>query len=47
MADLKTLSIAEYATTGGGNHESATGRLSPDERTKSNIRINHLMSAIK
>ena len=47
MTDLKTLSIAAAATTGGGNHDSATGRLAPDERTKFNIRINQLMSAIK
>ena len=47
MAQLKTLSIAAAATTGGGNRDSATGRLTPDELTKSNLRINQLMSAIK
>ena len=34
MAELKTLSIAVSATTVGGNRDSATGRLSPDKRTK-------------
>ena len=33
-AELKTLSIAAYATTSGGTHDSATGRPSPNERTK-------------
>ena len=37
MAELKTFSIAESATIGGGNRDSATGRLAPDEHTKSNI----------
>ena len=47
MADLKTLSIAAAETTGSGNRDSATGRLTLDKRTKSNLRINQLMSAIK
>ena len=47
MDELKNLSIAASATTGGGTRDSSTGRPSPDERTKSNIRINQLMSAIK
>ena len=47
MAKLKTLRIAASATTGGGTCDSATGRPSPDERIKSNLRINKLMSAIK
>ena len=47
MAELKTLSIAAAATTGGGNRDSVTGRLTPDERTMSNLRINQLISAIK
>ena len=47
MAELKTLSITEAATTGGGNRDSATGRLTPDKRTKSNLCISQLMSAIK
>ena len=47
MAELKTLSIVAAETTSGGNRDSATGRLTPDERTKSNLRINQLMSAIK
>ena len=47
MTDLKTPSIAAAATTGGGNRDSATGRLTPDKRTKSNLHINQLMSAIK
>ena len=34
MAELKILSIAASATTGGGNRDSATGRLSPNECTK-------------
>ena len=47
MAELKMISIAALETTGDGNRDSATGRLTPDERTKSNIHINQLMSAIK
>ena len=47
MTELKTLSIAASATTDGGNRDSATGRLYRDERTKSNIRINQLILAIK
>ena len=47
MAELKTMSIAAAATTGGGNRDIATGRLTPDKRTKSNLRINQLMSEIK
>ena len=34
MAELKTSSIAASVTTGGGNRDSATCRLSPDKRTK-------------
>ena len=47
IAELKTLSIAASATTGGSNHDSATGRLSTYERTKSNLRINQLMLEIE
>ena len=47
MAELKTLSIAESATTGGGTWDSAIGRSSPNKLTKSNLRINQLMLAIK
>ena len=47
MAELETLSIAAAATTGGGNRGSSTSRITPYERTKSNLRINQLMSAIK
>ena len=47
MAELETLSTAASATTGGGTRNSATVRPSPDERTKSNLHINQLMSEIK
>ena len=47
MDELNNLSIAASATTGGGNTESSTGRLSPDERTKTNLCINQLVSGIK
>ena len=47
MADLKTLSIVASTTTSSGNRDSATGRLTPNERTKSNLCINQFMSAIK
>ena len=47
MAELKTLSIVESATTGGGTRDSATDRPYPDKCTKSNICINQLMSEIK
>ena len=43
MAELKTLSIAAAVTPNGGNRDSATGCLSPDKLTKSNLRINQLM----
>ena len=44
MAELKMLSIAASATTGDGTYDSATGHPSPDKCTKSNLRINQLMS---
>ena len=47
MAELKTLSIAASATTGGGTRDSVNGRPPPNERPKENLRINQLMSAIK
>ena len=47
MAELKTLSITESAMTGGSTCDSATGRPPPEKRTKANIRMNQLMSAIK
>ena len=47
MAKLKTLIIAASATTVSGTRESATSRPSPDECTKSNIRINQLMLEVK
>ena len=47
MAELKTLSIASSAMTGGGTRDSATGRTSPNKRTKSNLCINQLLSEIK
>ena len=47
MAELKTLIIAAEATTSGGNRDSTTGHLTPDEQTNSNICINQLMLAIK
>ena len=47
MAELKTLSIAASATTGGGTCDTATGCTSPNERTKSNLCINQLIPAIK
>ena len=46
-AELKTLNITASETTGGDNGDSATGRLTPEERTNSNLRFNQLMSAIK
>ena len=47
MAELKTLSIAASAITIGGTCDSATGCPSPNKRSKSNLRINQLMLAIK
>ena len=47
MDYLKTLSIAAAAMNSGGNRDSATVRLTPNKRTKSNIRINQLILAIK
>ena len=47
MAELKTISIAASATTVGGTRDSASGHPSPDKLTKSNLRINQLMSSIK
>ena len=47
ISELKTLSIAVSAMTSGGTRDSATSRPSPYKRTKANLRINHLMSAIK
>ena len=47
MYELKTLSIAGAAKTGGSNRDSATGRLTPNERTKTYICINQLILAIK
>ena len=47
MSELKTLSTAASAMVGGGNRDKATGRLTPDKRTKSNLRINQLILAIK
>ena len=47
VAGLKMLSIAASATTGGGNRDSDTVRLTPNERTKSNLCINKLMLEIK
>ena len=40
MPEPKTLNIAASATTGGGNSDSATSRLSLDKLTKYNLRIN-------
>ena len=47
MAELKTLSIAASAMTIGGTCDSATDCPSPNKRSKSNLRINQLMLAIK
>ena len=47
MSELKTLIISASVTTGGGNRDSTTGCLTPNKRTKSNLRINQLMLAIK
>ena len=47
MDELKTLSFAASATTGSGTCDRTTGRPYPNKRTKSNIHINQLMSAIK
>ena len=47
MAELKTLIIAVVSTTGGDNRDIATDQLTPDECTKSNLRINQLMLVIK